>query len=76
MLHQPWGGAGGQATDIQIQAAEITRLKKLLNQIFADKTGKKLSEIEKDVERDFFLTPDEAAGYGLIDKVLTRSDKE
>ncbi len=74
MLHQPWGGAGGQATDIQIQAKEINRLKKQLNQIMADNTGKELSKIEEDVERDFFLTPPEAVEYGLIDKVLLRSE--
>ncbi len=74
MLHQPWGGAGGQATDIQIQAKEINRLKTQLNQIMSDNTGKEISRIEEDVERDFFLTPTEAVEYGLIDKVLTRSE--
>ena len=74
MLHQPWGGAGGQATDIQIQAKEINRIKQQLNQILADNTGKPLEQIEKDVQRDFYLSPEEAIEYGLIDKILTRSE--
>jgi ATP-dependent Clp protease, protease subunit len=75
MLHQPWGGAGGQATDIQIQAKEINRIKKQLNQILADNTGKPFDQIEKDVQRDFYLSPEEAIEYGLIDKIVTRSEK-
>ena len=75
MIHQPWGGAGGQATDIQIQAKEINRLKEQLNRIMADNTGKPIEQIEKDVERDFFLTPESAIEYGLIDKVLIRGEK-
>jgi ATP-dependent Clp protease protease subunit len=74
MLHQPWGGAGGQATDIQIQAKEIVRLKKEINQIFSEKTGQPMDKIEKDVERDFFLSPKEAIEYGLIDKILSRNE--
>lgn len=73
MLHQPWGGAGGQATDIQIQAKEINRLKQQLNQILADNTGKPIEQIEKDVQRDFYLSPEDAIEYGLIDKILSRS---
>ncbi|MBP7552619.1 MAG: ATP-dependent Clp protease proteolytic subunit [Spirochaetes bacterium] len=74
MIHQPWGGAGGQATDIQIQAKEINRIKKQINQIFADNTQKNVDQIEKDVQRDFYLSPTEAIEYGLIDKILVRSD--
>jgi len=73
MIHQPLGGAQGQATDIQIQAQEIQRLKDTLNEILAKKTGKKLKTIEKDTDRDFFMSSQEAKEYGLIDKVLTKS---
>ena len=73
MIHQPLGGAQGQATDIQIQAKEIQRLKETLNEILAEKTGKKLKTIEKDTDRDFFMSSEEAVAYGLIDKVLTKS---
>ncbi|HHO64882.1 MAG TPA: ATP-dependent Clp endopeptidase proteolytic subunit ClpP [Epsilonproteobacteria bacterium] len=73
MIHQPSGGAQGQSTDIQIQAQEIQRLKDTLNQILAEKTGKKAKQIEKDTERDNFMSAQEAVDYGLIDKVLTKS---
>ncbi|PHS32215.1 MAG: ATP-dependent Clp endopeptidase, proteolytic subunit ClpP [Sulfurovum sp.] len=73
MIHQPSGGAQGQSTDIQIQAQEIQRLKDTLNQILAEKTGKKPKQIEKDTERDNFMSSKEAVEYGLIDKVLTKS---
>lgn len=73
MIHQPSGGAQGQSTDIQIQAQEIQRLKDTLNQILAEKTGKKAKQIEKDTERDNFMSSEEAMEYGLIDKVLTKS---
>jgi ATP-dependent Clp protease protease subunit len=73
MIHQPSGGAQGQSTDIQIQAQEIQRLKDTLNQILAEKTGKKAKQIEKDTERDNFMSSKEAVEYGLIDKVLTKS---
>ena len=73
MIHQPSGGAQGQSTDIQIQAQEIQRLKDTLNQILAEKTGKKSKQIEKDTERDNFMSSEEAVEYGLIDKVLTKS---
>jgi len=75
MIHQPLGGAQGQATDIEIQAKEILRLKKYLNKIMADCTGKTVRAIEKDTERDFFMSAEEAKEYGLIDEVLTRSFK-
>lgn len=74
MLHQPWGGAGGQASDIIIQAKEINRIKKQLNQIFSENTGQPIERIEKDVQRDFFLSPEEALEYGLIDKILIRDE--
>jgi ATP-dependent Clp protease protease subunit len=73
MIHQPLGGAQGQATDIQIQAQEIQRLKDTLNAILAEKTGKKIKQIEKDTERDNFMSSEEAVEYGLIDKVLEKS---
>ena len=74
MIHQPWGGAGGQATDIQIQAKEINRVKLQLNKILSENTGKPIEQVEKDVQRDFYLSSDEALEYGLIDKILTRSE--
>ncbi len=70
MIHQPHGGAGGQATDIAIQAKEIISLKKRLNQILAFHTGKPVSEIENDADRDFFMSAEEAKIYGLVDEVL------
>jgi len=73
MIHQPSGGAQGQSTDIQIQAQEIQRLKDTLNRILGEKTGKKPKQIEKDTERDNFMSAEEALEYGLIDKVLTKS---
>ena len=73
MIHQPSGGAQGQSTDIQIQAQEIQRLKDTLNEILAEKTGKKAKQVEKDTERDNFMSSKEAVEYGLIDKVLTKS---
>ncbi len=73
MIHQPLGGAQGQATDILIQAEEIKRLKDTLNHILAEKTGKKVKQIEKDTDRDNFMSAQEAVEYGLIDKVLTKS---
>ncbi len=73
MIHQPSGGAQGQSTDIQIQAQEIQRLKDTLNEILAERTGKTAKRIEKDTERDNFMSSKEALEYGLIDKVLTKS---
>ncbi|EDP6893908.1 ATP-dependent Clp endopeptidase proteolytic subunit ClpP [Campylobacter lari] len=75
MIHQPLGGARGQATDIEIQAKEILRLKAILNDILAKNTKQKLSKIEKDTDRDFFMSAVEAKEYGLIDKVLEKSFK-
>jgi ATP-dependent Clp protease protease subunit len=73
MIHQPSGGAQGQSTDIQIQAQEIQRLKDTLNEIMAEQTGKTAKRLEKDTERDNFMSAQEALEYGLIDKVLTKS---
>ena len=70
MLHQPWGGAQGAATDIQIQAEEILKLKEKLNNILAKHTGQKVDKIEKDADRDFFMSAHEAKKYGLVDEVL------
>lgn len=70
MIHQPHGGAEGQATDIEITAKQIVKLRSVLNKILAKNTGQKLEKIEKDVERDFFMTSDEAKKYGLVDKVF------
>lgn len=71
MIHQPLGGAQGQATDIQIQAKEIQRMKEMLNAMIADQTGQPLEVIEKDTDRDNFMSATEAQSYGLIDKVIT-----
>lgn len=70
MIHQPLGGARGQATDIQIHAEQILKTKKTLNELLAQNTGKPLKTIEKDVERDHFLTAHEALDYGLIDEII------
>ena len=72
MIHQPLGGAKGQATDIEIQAKQILRIKATLNEILAENTGKPLEIIEKDTDRDNYMTAQEALDYGLIDKILTR----
>ena len=69
-IHQPLGGAQGQASDIQIQAREILRLKERLNKILADATGKTTDDIERDTERDYYLTAQQAVEYGLVDQVL------
>lgn len=71
MIHQPSGGSQGQASDIEIQAKEILYLRERLNKILADATGKTIEQIHRDTDRDRFMSGDEAAEYGLIDKVLT-----
>ncbi|MDG5497071.1 MULTISPECIES: ATP-dependent Clp endopeptidase proteolytic subunit ClpP [Azospirillaceae] len=71
MIHQPSGGAQGQAADIEIQAQEILRMRQRLNEIFQDHTGQALDVIEKAVERDNFMSPDEAKAFGLIDQVIS-----
>ena len=70
MIHQPWGGAQGTASDIHIQAQEILRLKDYLNGILAKHTGKTAKEVSKDTDRDYFMSAEEAAKYGLVDDVL------
>ena len=72
MIHQPLGGAQGQASDIIIHADHIKRTRSNLNRILSENTGKPIEEIERDTERDNFMTADEAANYGLIDKVITK----
>jgi len=72
MIHQPLGGFQGQATDIEIHAREILRLKTILNQILSKHTGQPLEKIEKDTDRDFFMSAQEAKEYGIIDKVLAK----
>jgi ATP-dependent Clp protease, protease subunit len=74
MIHQPLGGAQGQATDIEIQAREILYLRERLNAILAERTGQKLEKIAADTERDFFMSADQAKDYGLIDQVIARRD--
>jgi len=72
LLHQPHGGAQGQAVDIEIQAREIIRLRKLLDNIIATHTGQPIDKVEKDTDRDFILTADEAKNYGVIDEIISR----
>ncbi|WP_345985752.1 ATP-dependent Clp endopeptidase proteolytic subunit ClpP [Sulfurimonas sp. HSL-1656] len=76
MIHQPLGGAQGQATDIEIQANEILRMKKELNGILAKNTGQSLKKVEKDTDRDFFMSAEEAKTYGIIDEVLVKNAKK
>jgi len=71
MIHQPLGGTQGQATDIEIHAREILRLRGVLNGILAERTGQDLEKIERDTERDYFMSAEEAAAYGLVDKVIS-----
>ncbi|HNW30139.1 MAG TPA: ATP-dependent Clp endopeptidase proteolytic subunit ClpP [Spirochaetota bacterium] len=73
MIHQPAGGFQGQASDIEIQAKEIIKVKKKLNEIYSRHTGQAVDKVEKDVDRDYFMSPQEAMEYGLIDKVIERS---
>ncbi len=74
MIHQPLGGAKGQASDIKIHAEHILRTREKLNRLLAEHTGRSLEDIERDTERDNFLTAEEAKEYGLIDKVITKKD--
>lgn len=74
MIHQPLGGMQGQATDIKIHADRIIRIKEKLNKLLSEQTGKTLKTIEKDTERDNFMSADEALEYGLIDKVIAKKD--
>ena len=72
MIHQPLGGMQGQATDIEIHARDILRTKAKLNEILAERTGRPLEKIERDTDRDYFLTADEAKDYGLVDQVIAK----
>lgn len=74
MIHQPWGGVQGQASDISIQAKEILRLRDTLNGIIAQHTGKPVKDIARDTERDFFMSAEEASKYGLVDEVVLHRD--
>ena len=73
LIHQPWGGVFGQAVDISIQARELIRIKKLIVSYFAQHTGKSPETVEKDLERDYYMSAEEALEYGLIDKILRRN---
>jgi ATP-dependent Clp protease protease subunit len=74
MLHQPWGGIGGQAADIEIQAKEILGMRQLIDQILHHHTGQPLERISKDTDRDFYMSADEAKDYGIIDDVITNRE--
>ncbi len=76
MLHQPWGGVTGQAADIKIQAEEIVKAKKMINELLAKHTGQPIEKIAAETERDRYMTADEAKQYGLIDEVLKEEDKK
>ncbi|HCA80532.1 MAG TPA: ATP-dependent Clp endopeptidase proteolytic subunit ClpP [Bacteroidetes bacterium] len=76
MIHQPWGGAQGTASDIRIQAEEILKTKKRINEILSGHTGKALEEIEKDTDRDYYMSSQEAKDYGLIDNILIKRSAE
>lgn len=75
MIHQPLGGAQGQATDIQIQAKEIQRMKELTSKIISETTGKSIEQVKNDTERDNFMTAEEAMEYGLIDRVFVEGER-
>ena len=72
MIHQPWGGAQGQATDVEIHAREIWRQRELLNEILAANTGQPLTKIQQDTERDYFMSSEQAKEYGLVDAIMAR----
>ncbi len=75
MIHQPWGGVTGQASDIQIQAEEILKAKRLLSEILAEHTHKSVEQIEEETERDRYLTPTEAKEYGIVDEIVSKADE-
>lgn len=74
LMHQPYGGASGQATDIELQAKEILRMRDMLNEMLAEDTGQRVEKIASDTDRDFILSADEARDYGVIDEVITSRD--
>jgi ATP-dependent Clp protease protease subunit len=73
LIHQPWGGAQGQATDIEIQAREMLRMKHMVNEILARHTHQSIEKVQKDTERDYYMSPEEAKEYGLIDHIIEHS---
>ncbi|MBN2040786.1 MAG: ATP-dependent Clp endopeptidase proteolytic subunit ClpP [Spirochaetes bacterium] len=76
MIHQPMGGFQGQASDIEIHAREIIKVKQRLNEIYAFHTGQTIDKIEKDMDRDYFMSPEDAVGYNIIDKVIDRTKEK
>lgn len=74
VIHQPWGGMGGQASDIEIHAREILNIRDRINSVLSEHTGQSLEQIQKDTDRDFFMTAEEAREYGLIDEVIAQRD--
>jgi len=74
LIHQPLGGAQGQATDVEIHANELVKIKKRVNKILSSHTGQPLEKIEKDTERDYFMSPEDAKDYGIIDEVISPND--
>ena len=76
MIHQPWGGTQGTASDIHIQAKEILRIRERINKLLAEHTGQSLEKVEKDTDRDYFMTADEAMKYGLVDTVIDTLKKK
>ena len=76
MVHQPWGGVTGQASDIKIQAEEILRAKRLLNELLAEHTGRDVEQIRGETERDRYMTPQEALEYGIVDEILTTAQAD
>lgn len=76
LIHQPWGGVQGQASDISIQAKEILRLRDRINEILVDHTGQSLEKIQKDTDRDYFMSAEEAKNYGLVDEVIAGKKKK
>ena len=74
MIHQPWGGAQGMATDIEIQAREILTIREEINKILSLHTGQSIEKLEKDTDRNFFMSAEEAMAYGIVDEIMTRKD--
>jgi ATP-dependent Clp protease protease subunit len=76
LLHQPSGGIGGQATDMEIHAREVFKIRALMNEILAETTGQPLERVERDTERDFYISPEEAREYGIIDEILAPTEAQ
>ena len=75
LLHQPWGDAGGRATDLEVEAEEILKMRARLNRIIVEKTGQSLKRVEKDTDRNFWMSADEAREYGLVGKIITSAEE-